>query len=167
MTRAATRPWSVSEAANRIAAASSRAARQASPRTNRALKAMLVHAAVERGAGEAELLGGERDIVGMLLERLLDHRSLGALQIQVVAPLESGRRDERGGARRGAARQREILDGEGVAAGEDDGALGGVAERADVAGPVIGLQRRHDVGRHLAHAPGVFLGVEGQIMVDE
>src|SRR3954467_1771282 len=144
MSRAATRPCRVSEAAKRKAAPSSRAARQASPATKRNLKPMLVHAAVERGAGEAELLRREGDVVGVLLERLLDHLPLGALQVEVVPPLDGGWRAEGGGAGRGAARQREILDGEGVAAGEDDGALGGVAERADVAGPVIGLQRRHD-----------------------
>jgi hypothetical protein len=51
---------------------------------------MLVHAAVEGGAGEAQLLGGERDVVMVLLQRLLDDLLLGALQIEVVGGLRRG-----------------------------------------------------------------------------
>jgi hypothetical protein len=71
--------------------------------------------------------------------------------------------------RRGAAAagQREILDREGAVAGEDHRALGGVAKRADVARPVIGLERGEHVGRHLARGLAVFLRIERDIMVDE
>ena len=46
-------------------------------------KPMLLHSAVEAGAGEAEFLSGERDIVGVLLQRLLDDLALGAFQVEV------------------------------------------------------------------------------------
>src|SRR3546814_2786317 len=61
-----------------------------------ALQPMLVHAAVERGAGEAELGGGERAVVGVLLQGGLDHVTLGAFAIEVAAA-GRGRRRRRSG----------------------------------------------------------------------
>src|SRR4051794_27663187 len=95
--RAAPNPSRLSEPTSRKAVPSRSAARQASPATKRALKAMLVHAPVERGASEAELLGGERDIVGVLLQGLLHHLLLGPLEVQV----RTGRRGGQGGGRAG------------------------------------------------------------------
>src|SRR4051794_28677587 len=73
---------------------------------------MLLHPAVEGGAGEAELGGGERDVVAVLLQRLLDQLLLGAVEVEVVARRRGG--GGRGRARGGEApREREILAGEG------------------------------------------------------
>src|SRR4051812_43214532 len=87
---------------------------------------MLLHPAIERRPGEPELGGGQRDVVAVFLQRLLDHLLLGAVEVQIVA-----RRRGRGGRRRGAAwgeaaGKREIRAGEGGAVGEDHGALAGV-----------------------------------------
>ena len=49
-----------------------------------ALEPMLVHSAVERGARQAQLGRGERDIVGVLLESGLDHLLLGAIEIEIA-----------------------------------------------------------------------------------
>src|SRR5436305_1983154 len=109
---------------------------------------MLLHPAVERGAGEAQLGGGERDVVAVLPQRLLDHLLLGAVEVEVLA--RGGRWGGRGPAGGEAAREREILAGEGGAVGKDHRALAGMAKRADIARPVIGPERAADLGRKLA-----------------
>src|SRR4051794_1229987 len=100
---------------------SSIAARQPRPAMKRLLKPMLVHSSVERGAGQAELLGGERDVVGVALQGLLHHLLFRPLEIEVGAQLRGRAGPCR--TRGGGAGEGEILEGEGAVAGEDDGAL--------------------------------------------
>ena len=45
---------------------------------------MLLHPAIERGAGEAELRGRERDVVAVLPQRFLDHLLFGTLEVEIV-----------------------------------------------------------------------------------
>src|ERR1700754_2656758 len=85
---------------------------------------MLFHAAVERGAGEAELRGGERDVVAVLLQRFLDHLLLDPLEVEIVARRRrrGGRGDRRGARRREPAGGGEVGPGEGGAVGQGGGA---------------------------------------------
>src|SRR5205085_1787041 len=131
-TRAAPRSGRPSATTNRKTSATSRISRQARPSTKRLWKwrfkrpgpsqPVLFHAPVERRAGEAELRGGEADIVAVLLQRLLDHLLLDPLEIEVVAHgwRLRGHRHRRGAGGGKAAREREIGLGEGLAVGEDD-----------------------------------------------
>src|SRR3546814_15337097 len=102
-------------------------------------RSMFLHAPIERAAREPQFGGGERDIVAVLLQRLLDQPPLGAVEVEVV-----GRRwrDDRFGAqpRRGGA-DREVVRLERLAARQDHRALDRVAQRATVARPVVMAQR--------------------------
>ena len=63
-------------------------------------KPMLLHAAIERGARQAEFGGGERDVVAVLAQRLLDQPPLDAVEVEV----RRCRRDHRLRRDRGALR---------------------------------------------------------------
>src|SRR5579859_929990 len=69
-------PSAAKAATARIRAAACSAADLAS-------KTMLFHAPVQRGAGQAQILGRQRDVVGVAVERLADQRLLRAFQIEV------------------------------------------------------------------------------------
>jgi putative ABC transport system permease protein len=70
---------------------------------------MLLHAAVERAAAEAEFGRGERDVEMVLLQRAFDHLPLVAVEVEVG---ERGRGGRRG---RGGGREGEVVDGQRVA----------------------------------------------------
>src|SRR5688572_1558605 len=129
--RAARRSGVCNASASRAMAAIRTAVRQASPNSKRrrnpscCLKAMLFHAPVERAAAETELACRQRDIEMVHPERPLDH-----LLFELVEVERPAERRQRGGF--GPTGEREILEPVGVAVGEDDGALGGVAQRPDV-----------------------------------
>src|SRR5579859_4311158 len=126
--------------ASAINAASSSSICPASRATKGALEAMLLHPPIERAAGQPQLGRRGGDVVAMLVERALDQLPLGAVEIEVGGHLL----DHGGGlhARRGYhLGQRKILERQRRAVGEDNRSLRSMAERADIARPVIGDQR--------------------------
>ena len=107
---------------------------------------MLFHAPVERAAAEAELGGGKRDIEVVHPQGPLDHLLFGLVEVEARPASATA-------AAPGRRRQREILEPVGVALGQDDRTLGGMAQRADIARPVVSHQRFQHV-RRAAAAPG-------------
>ncbi len=88
-----------------------------------------------RATGRAR--GGERDVVAVLLQRLLDHLLLDALEIEVVRSAGAATGPRCGAIARPAGRARNPRLENGLAVGQDHRALDRVAQRADVARPVI------------------------------
>ena len=66
--------------------------RQASPTSNLRLKSKLLHAAVERSAGEAQLRGGERYVEMVHPQRPLDHLLFELVEVERLALHGQGRR---------------------------------------------------------------------------
>jgi len=123
-------------------------------------QAVLFHAPVERGAGEAEFGRCAGDVPGVFLQGAFDQSAFGVFEVHVGG---FGRWYGGGGA--GAvAGEGEVFGGEGGGAGEDDGALGGVAERADIAGPVVGGEGFEEGWRQGGEGLAIFAGVERQIV---
>src|SRR6185312_6635891 len=141
----------------------SMAARRATP-ARKGLKAILLHAPVERGAREAERLGGPADVSAMRLERSLDGFPLHRIECRCFRWQRSGRSSD---CRRPCRGEREVTRLEHRAFAENDRALDGVAQGAHVPRPGVADQalqgcRAQSLGRRV-----VFLRVDRDGMVQE
>src|SRR6185369_4785666 len=114
--------------------ATSTAVRHASPNSNLRLKSIFLHPAIERAAAQAQLAGRERNVEMVHAQRPLDHLPLELVEVEALA-------DHRHDRRRAPARQREVLDPVEVAVGHDHRPFGGMAQRPDVARPIVVEQR--------------------------
>src|SRR3569623_1899329 len=100
---------------------------------NRGSKPMLLHPAIESGTRQAELVRGGGYVVAVLLERFLDQPPLDPVEVEVGL----GRGGRGHADHRFIGRQREMLGRKRGVARQDHSALDRVAQRADVAGPIV------------------------------
>src|SRR4051812_10114251 len=81
-TRAAASPGCHSDSAKPATAASSSNSRQPKQTAKLRSKPMLLHAPIKGAARQAEFGGGRGDVIGMLLQRALDHLLFRAAEMQ-------------------------------------------------------------------------------------
>ena len=99
----------------------------------------------------------------MFLQDALDDAPLGAFEVHVVGRVIGARCESGGGTRR----KREILVDEAGPRRQDDGAFGGMAQRADVARPVIIGQPRRQRSRHRRHRLVIFARVKPKEIIEQ
>ena len=101
----------------------------------------------------------------MLAQRTLDHLPFGAFEIEVVTGGREG--DARSRLAAASAREWKIVEPIAVALGQDDCALGRVAQGADIPGPVIVAQGGDEVRPERALRSAIFAFVQREIMVEQ
>src|SRR5262249_14698791 len=104
--------------------------RQARPNSNLRLKSMLFHAPVQRSAAEPKFACRQRDVEVVHPQRPFDHLLFELVEVEGLA-------EDRNGRRARPLRKREILDPIGTPFRHDHGALGSMAKRAHIPGPIV------------------------------
>src|SRR5688500_11376889 len=145
--RAAPSPGVRNAAMHASSTATSAPIQAISPTVKRRSKPMLLHSPIERGARQPKFVRGERDVVAVLLERLLNQPALDPLEVEIVRRTRGHHR--RGGDPWRAGNEREILGLQRHVAREDHRAFERMAQRADIARPVMAEQSRTGSGAQL------------------
>src|SRR3569623_1088661 len=161
--RAAAKPGVASANASAVSATSNAAIQPIRISVNRGSKPMLLHPAIESGARQAELVRGGGYVVAVLLERFLDQPPLDPVEVEVGL----GRGGRGHADHRFIGRQREMLGRKRGVARQDHSALDRVAQRADVAGPIVFDQHSACRRRQRGGRAGVTLRVMRKVMIDQ